>query len=68
MSIVRIDTPDGRTHGWQARAKIAKGWGYLSRLCSDGVHGGKRKARAAAEVEEARLKRQAARRRRELGL
>jgi hypothetical protein len=68
MSIIRIETPDGRTKGWQARATVAKGFGYLSRLCSDGVHGGKRKARAAAELEEARLKRQAKRRRRELGL
>lgn len=68
MAIIRIDTPDGRTRGWQARAVIAKGHGYLSRLCSDGVHGGKRKAWAAAQIQEVRLKRQAKRRRRELGL
>lgn len=68
MSIVRIETPDGRTKGWQARAHVAKGLPKLTRLCSDSVHGGKRKARAAAELVETRLKRQAKRRRRELGL
>lgn len=52
MAIVRIETPDGRTRGWQARAHVAKGHPRLTRLCSDGVCGGKRKARAAAQVEE----------------
>lgn len=33
MSIIRVETPDGRTKGWQARATVAKGFGYLSRLC-----------------------------------
>lgn len=68
MAIVRIETPDGRTRGWQARAHVAKGHPRLTRLCSDGVCGGKRKAREAAQAEEARLKRQARRLRRRLGL
>lgn len=47
---------------------MAKGHPRLTRLCSDGVCGGKRKAREAAQAEEARLKRQARRLRRRLGL
>lgn len=68
MAVVRIETPDGRTKGWQARAHVAKGLPRLTRLFSDGVCGDKRKAHATAEAEEVRLKRQARRLRRELGL
>ncbi len=59
MSVVRIDSAD--THGWQARVYVAKSQPRLTSFCSDGRHGGSRKALAAAWFEEARLKRRAAR-------
>jgi hypothetical protein len=47
--IVRIDA--GNTHGWQVRINSANDGStrYASKLFSDSVHGGKRKARKLAE-------------------
>jgi hypothetical protein len=49
--IVRVDKPKDSphgTHGWQARAGGKRG--YHSKLFSDGQHGGKEQALAAAKV------------------
>lgn len=61
MSVVRIDNPAGRTHGWQARAHVAKGLPRLTRFFADSSHGGKRAAKAAAARAEAQLQRKARR-------
>jgi hypothetical protein len=58
MSVQRIDIDRKHTHGWQARAYIEPGR-RLTKLCSDGANGGRRKARAAAKLAEAALKRKA---------
>lgn len=61
--IVRIDSADGRTHGWQARA-YTEAPRYVSRLFSDRQLGGQRKAYQAAMQALPALKRKAARARR----
>lgn len=66
MSVVRIDSGDGRTHGWQARAHIAKGHARLTRFFADKACGGQHKALLGALLEETRLKRQARRLQRDL--
>lgn len=61
MSVVRIDSDASHTHGWQARAHVAKGLPRLTKLVSDSEAGGRRAARRKAAWHEARLKAQAAR-------
>lgn len=58
--LVRIDNERRHTHGWQARAWTVRPH-YLSRLCSDSVHGGPNKAKRAARRAEAELQLEAAR-------
>ena len=54
MSVQRIVIPSRHTKGWQARVYTA--WPrYVSRFFSDKVHGGSRKAKAAAEAAHAHL-------------
>ncbi len=52
-SIIRIDKDEGPkrvgTHGWQVRFPTGVARKYHSKLFSDSVHGGKRKALAAAK-------------------
>ena len=60
MSIQRIESADGRTIGWQARAYTQ--WPrYISQFFADRKHGGKRKARQAAKDAEAALQARARR-------
>lgn len=60
MSVVRIDNPTGHTHGWQARAHVAKGLPRLTKFVPDSS-GGRAAAKRKAQWHEARLKGQAAR-------
>lgn len=61
MSVVRIDNPTKHTHGWQARAHVAKGLPRLTKLVSDNDAGGRNEARRKAQWHELRLKAQARR-------
>lgn len=60
MSVVRIDNPAQHTHGWQARAHVAKGRPRLTKFVADS-DGGPQVAKRKAEWHEARLKAQARR-------
>jgi hypothetical protein len=59
--VVRIQSKDGRTTGWQARAYIGTGPRYVSRLFSDRKHGGEVQAYQLADQERPRLARKARR-------
>jgi hypothetical protein len=59
VSVVRIDNQAKHTHGWQARAHVAKGMPRLTKLVSDSDAGGRREALKKARWHEARLKAQA---------
>jgi len=61
--IVRIESADGRTNGWQARVYTVAPR-YVSRLFSDRSCGGQRKAKRLAQAELPALARRAARVRR----
>ena len=61
MSVVRIDNPTKHTHGWQARAHVAKGQPRLTKLVSDNDAGGRQAAWRKATWHELRLKAQAKR-------
>lgn len=61
MSVVRIDNPTKHTHGWQARAHVAKGLPRLTKLVSDNDAGGRQAAKRKAAWHELRLKAQARR-------
>lgn len=60
MSVVRIDNPAAHTHGWQARAHVAKGLPRLTKFIADSG-GGRLAAKRKAAWHEARLKAQAER-------
>lgn len=59
-SVVRIDSADGRTRGWQACVYVQHPR-YVSKLFSDGQHGGQAKAYQAAIEALPSLKRKAKR-------
>lgn len=66
MAVNTIETPDGRTRGYQARVHVLVGHPPLTRFYAYLKYGGKRKARALAKLAEAQLKRQAQRVRKRL--
>lgn len=60
MSVVRIDSHASHTHGWQARAHVAKGQPRLTKFIPDS-DGGRLAAKRKAAWHEVRLKAQARR-------
>lgn len=64
--VQRIDSQACSSYGWQARAAIS-GTRYCSAFFADAKHGGKRKAKAAAEAALPRLRRRAGQIRRHEG-
>lgn len=60
MSVVRIESKDGRTRGWQARAHVSPDR-YLSRFFADQKHRDSGRAYVLAERAERRLKAEAKR-------